>query len=104
MQNLTKRIMIAMLLGALVGVAINGWFKDVEVVNRFLINGLFYVVGAIFVASLKMLVVPLVFVSLVGGSKCARANEHQGHCPVFDYDHDRGLDRAHLGRLDWTGC
>ncbi|MFT4563548.1 MAG: Na+/H+-dicarboxylate symporter [Gammaproteobacteria bacterium] len=67
MQNLTKKIMIAMFLGALVGIAINGWFNDVAVVDRFLTNGLFYVLGAIFVASLKMLVVPLVFVSLVGG-------------------------------------
>ncbi|MDA0824432.1 MAG: dicarboxylate/amino acid:cation symporter [Proteobacteria bacterium] len=67
MQNLTRKIMIAMMLGALVGIAINGWFKDIDTVDRFLTNGVFYVLGAIFIASLKMLVVPLVFVSLVGG-------------------------------------
>jgi Na+/H+-dicarboxylate symporter len=67
MQNLTRKIMFAMLLGALAGIAINQSFSDVDVVAKYLVDGLFFVVGSIFIASLKMLVVPLVFVSLVGG-------------------------------------
>jgi Na+/H+-dicarboxylate symporter len=67
MQNLTKKIMLAMLAGALVGVAINSFLANVAAVDDYLVNGLFYVLGAIFIASLKMLVVPLVFVSLIGG-------------------------------------
>ncbi|MGI9285773.1 MAG: dicarboxylate/amino acid:cation symporter, partial [Pseudomonadales bacterium] len=37
-------------------------------IDTYLIQGLFHVVGVIFIASLKVLVVPLVFVSLVCGS------------------------------------
>lgn len=36
-------------------------------INELLFNGLFFAIGQIFIASLKMLVVPLVFVSLVCG-------------------------------------
>jgi DAACS family dicarboxylate/amino acid:cation (Na+ or H+) symporter len=67
MQNLTQKIMIAMGAGALLGVVVNLLLADVPIVTDYLVNGLLYVVGAIFIASLKMLVVPLVFVSLVGG-------------------------------------
>lgn len=67
MQNLTRKIMIAMAAGALLGVLVNLFLGDLAIVTDYLINGLLYVVGAIFIASLKMLVVPLVFVSLVGG-------------------------------------
>ena len=67
MQNLTKKIMIAMLVGAISGIVINLLLNDVGVISAYLVNGLFYVVGTVFIASLKMLVVPLVFVSLVGG-------------------------------------
>ena len=67
MQNLTRRIMIAMVAGAALGVAINLWLADIGLISRFFVDGLFYVVGSIFISGLKMLVVPLVFVSLVGG-------------------------------------
>jgi Na+/H+-dicarboxylate symporter len=67
MQNLTKKIMIAMLVGAISGIVINLLLNDVGVISDYVVNGLFYVVGTVFIASLKMLVVPLVFVSLVGG-------------------------------------
>jgi len=65
-MSLTMQIMLAMGIGALVGILLNqighiGW------VDTYLINGLFHVFGAIFIAALKMMVVPLVFVSLVGG-------------------------------------
>ena len=59
--------MIAMVAGAITGVIINILLADVGAVNRYLVEGVFYVIGSIFIASLKMLVVPLVFVSLVGG-------------------------------------
>ena len=67
MQNLTKKIMIAMVVGAILGVAINTLFGHIAAITEYLVDGLLYVIGAIFIASLKMLVVPLVFVSLVGG-------------------------------------
>jgi len=67
MQNLTQKIMMAMGAGMLFGVVANMFLLDVVIVNDYLINGLLYVIGSIFIASLKMLVGPLVFVSLVGG-------------------------------------
>jgi DAACS family dicarboxylate/amino acid:cation (Na+ or H+) symporter len=65
-NSLTFQIMLAMVLGALAGIVTHQFF-EVSLVHDYLIFGLFHVVGAIFVASLKMMVVPLVFVSLVGG-------------------------------------
>jgi Na+/H+-dicarboxylate symporter len=74
-MSLTNRILIAMVAGIMVGSGLNlllhspalagaggQWLQDS------LVDGLFDVVGRIFVASLKLLVVPLVFVSLVCGS------------------------------------
>jgi DAACS family dicarboxylate/amino acid:cation (Na+ or H+) symporter len=64
---MTRRIMLAMASGALLGIALNLLIGAEGLLKEYLIDGLLYVVGAIFIASLKMLVVPLVFVSLVGG-------------------------------------
>ena len=65
-QGLTRRILLAMVLGALLGFGLNllggqAWVQD------YLVDGLLHVVGALFVAALKMMVVPLVLVSLVVG-------------------------------------
>ncbi|ASK77678.1 dicarboxylate/amino acid:cation symporter [Paraphotobacterium marinum] len=57
-----------MFLGILAGFIIRNIFSDFQVVDEYIVNGLFNIGGAIFVASLKMLVVPLVFVSLVCGT------------------------------------
>ena len=67
MQNLTRQIMIAMIIGAILGVILNVSAMDVVFIERYVVDGLFYTVGAIFIAALKMLVVPLVLVSLVVG-------------------------------------
>ena len=65
-HSLTRRILLAMVLGALLGFGLNAlggqaWVQD------YLVDGLLHVVGALFVAALKMMVVPLVLVSLVVG-------------------------------------
>ena len=67
MHNLTHRIMLAMASGAMLGIVFNLLLESEGLPREYLVDGLLYVIGAIFVASLKMLVVPLVFVSLVGG-------------------------------------
>jgi Na+/H+-dicarboxylate symporter len=72
-MTLTKKIIIFMVLGALVGMTLN--LTDLNAnaaVDKYLINGLFYVVGQLFILSLKMLVVPLVFVSLFCGTTALR--------------------------------
>ena len=56
-----------MLAGIVVGVALNWAGPAVPWLYALLVEGLFYVVGAAFVALLKLMVVPLVLVSLVCG-------------------------------------
>jgi Na+/H+-dicarboxylate symporter len=74
-MNLTQRILLAMAAAILLGSAtqqlllwpeIPAWLDTV--LNDGLAGGIFYVGGKIFVASLKVLVVPLVFISLVCGT------------------------------------
>jgi Na+/H+-dicarboxylate symporter len=65
-MNLSTKIFIAMILGALCG-GILSLAGNPEWSQIWLIDGLFRVVGQVFIALLKMLVVPLVFVSLICG-------------------------------------
>ncbi len=65
-NTLTRRIVIAMLAGIALGVALNQIGTPAWVQN-FVLDGIFEVVGTLFVSALKMMVVPLVFVSLVVG-------------------------------------
>ena len=67
-KSLTSRVIIGMIAGILTGFAIRSLFADNGFVDAYIVNGLFEVGGKVFVASLKMLVVPLVFVSLVCGT------------------------------------
>ena len=66
-MSFTQRILLSMFAGIVVGLALNIFGPIVPVVNAFLVDGLFYVVGAAFLALLKLMVVPLVLVSLVCG-------------------------------------
>jgi Na+/H+-dicarboxylate symporter len=77
-SNLTKRIVIGMVAGILLGTFLqwlmpNGSDKVVNLylfeisLKAFFVDGVLEVIGQIFMASLRMLVVPLVFVSLVCG-------------------------------------
>ncbi|GEM80176.1 dicarboxylate/amino acid:cation symporter [Vibrio superstes] len=67
-MSLTARVILGMGLGILTGFIIRLAFSENQFINNYLVNGLFDVGGSIFIASLKMLVVPLVFVSLVCGT------------------------------------
>ncbi|MFX0544584.1 dicarboxylate/amino acid:cation symporter [Roseovarius sp. S1116L3] len=64
-MSLTAKIMIAMGLGIVVGVIFNSIQSDF--INTHVVGGFFAMVGKMFVNALKMLVVPLVFFSLIGG-------------------------------------
>lgn len=71
-MSLTKKIILAMLLGLGVGVTLN-WLMagggDLAAwLQLYIVDGAFDTVGQIFVKSLKLLVVPLVFVSLICGA------------------------------------
>ncbi|WP_340120672.1 dicarboxylate/amino acid:cation symporter [Methylobacter svalbardensis] len=66
-MSISIKILIAMGVGLIFGSLINVFFSEVVFVQTYLVNGLFYVVGAAFVNALKMLVVPLVTFSLICG-------------------------------------
>ena len=66
-SKLTQKILIGMILGITLGsilnyAAVGGW------VQSFLVEGVIEAGGRIFLSSLKLLVVPMVFVSLVAGA------------------------------------
>ncbi len=65
-QSLTRRILIAMFLGIFFGSLINLFASD-SFLQHYFIDGICFVIGQLYVNSLKMMVVPLVFVSLVNG-------------------------------------
>lgn len=67
-MSLTKRVLLGMFIGIVTGFVLRTFFADSSFVNDYIVNGMFEIGGAIFVASLKMLVVPLIFVSLVCGT------------------------------------
>ncbi len=67
-SDLTKTILLAMFFGGLLGGILNIFFMENPFVSVFLVGNVFDVIGQIFINSLKMLVVPLVFISLVCGT------------------------------------
>ena len=84
-MSLTRKIVTAMLLGMLVGVILNILFSSslisqpsIEWLHTNLVFGLFDTVGQIFVRSLKLLVVPLVLVSLICGVSSLGNNSRMG--------------------------
>ena len=66
-MSITTKILIAMSIGLVTGSLINTFAHDIAFVQTYLVHGLFHVMGAAFINSLKMLVVPLVTVSLICG-------------------------------------
>ena len=67
-MNLTVRILIGMAAGVLVGLAVQGFTSDGHWIQAVLIQDVFDAGGKVFIASLRLMVVPLVLVSLVCGS------------------------------------
>lgn len=66
--GLTTVIFIALIAGAVTGTIINNFFMHIDVVNKVIVEGIFYVIGQGFISLMKMLVVPLVFCSIVCGA------------------------------------
>ncbi len=68
-MSLTVKVLLGMALGIIIGLIINltGINADDGFINTYIVNGLFHIVGKMFVNALKMLVVPLVFFSLICG-------------------------------------
>ena len=66
--SLTARILLAMVFGLIFGLVLKYLLPSSGFIQSYIIDGLFQIIGKIFIDSLKMLVVPLVFVSLVCGT------------------------------------
>lgn len=68
-MTLTQKVVLAMILGIVVGLGINlgGLNTEGSFTQEYIVGGLFYVLGKMFITALKMLVVPLVFFSLISG-------------------------------------
>ena len=84
-MSLTNRILLAMVLGISLGSILEvvlGGLDPESGLYGFLYNGLvmgvFDVLGRIFIASLKLLVVPLVLVSLICGMAALGASSRMG--------------------------
>ncbi|MDG2018006.1 MAG: dicarboxylate/amino acid:cation symporter [Porticoccaceae bacterium] len=84
-MSITQRIVMAMLLGLLCGALLNimlstGIFPETVTawLENSIVNGLFDTIGQIFVRSLKLLVVPLVFISLICGVSSLGNNSRMG--------------------------
>ncbi|MCF6807955.1 dicarboxylate/amino acid:cation symporter [Thiotrichales bacterium 19S9-12] len=66
-KGLTKKILIGILLGLIVGLALHP-FAQQSWIHNYLTTGIFDTVGTIFITLMKMLVVPLIFISIVCGA------------------------------------
>lgn len=67
-MNLTVRILIGMVSGIVVGLLIQFSTSPEAWIQTFIVHGILDTGGTLFVASLRLMVVPLVFVSLVCGA------------------------------------
>ena len=83
-HQLSASILLSLIIGGILGSLLKP-FSHVVWVQEFLINGLFDLGGQVFIASLRMLVVPLVFFSLV--------------CGVSNLDHIKRLSSLGLKTL-----
>ena len=66
--GLTSKILIGMGAGIILGLLLRNLFPDSHFINEYITGGVLHVIGTVFVSGLKMLVVPLVFISLVCGT------------------------------------
>ena len=66
--GLTTKIFIALIVGSLCGVILHSYIPASDIRDKFLIEGLFYIVGNGFLRLMQMLVVPLVFCSIACGA------------------------------------
>ena len=67
-MNLTVRILVGMAAGVLFGLAVQAFTSDDHWIQTVLVQDVFDAGGKVFIASLRLMVVPLVLVSLVCGS------------------------------------
>ncbi len=66
-MNFTKKVLLSMVSGILLGVLINIFILPNHLVDSILINQIFHTISSLFLVLLKMIVLPLIFVSIISG-------------------------------------
>ncbi|MFA7534423.1 MAG: cation:dicarboxylase symporter family transporter, partial [Tissierellaceae bacterium] len=66
-MSLTSKVLVGLIVGLITGIIVFNLPKGV-LKDDILINGLFQLLGQVFLRGIMMLVVPLVFISLVNGA------------------------------------
>ena len=66
-MSFTKQVLISMVAGIFVGLIINFYFISYTFIESFLIGDIFSTISSLFLILLKMIVLPLIFVSIVSG-------------------------------------
>ena len=66
--SLTTKVLVGMIAGLATGLLVRTFLGDSLFVSQYITDGVFHVIGQIFISSLKMLVVPLIFTSIVCGT------------------------------------
>lgn len=66
-MSFTKKVLFSMVAGIVVGLLINNFFLPNQLIESILINQVFHTISSIFLILLKMIVLPLIFVSIISG-------------------------------------
>ena len=66
-MSFTKKVLFSMVTGIIVGVLINNFFLPSYFIESILINQVLHTISSLFLILLKMIVLPLIFVSIISG-------------------------------------
>ena len=66
-MSFTKKVLISMLSGIIAGILINNFLLPNDFIEYYLINQIFFTISSLFLILLKMIVLPLIFVSIISG-------------------------------------
>ena len=66
-MSFTKKVLFSMVFGILLGIIINNFFPPNDLIESILINQIFHTISSLFLILLKMIVLPLIFVSIISG-------------------------------------
>ena len=67
-MSFTKKILFAMAAGIIIGIILNLYLSNDNVIKDFLISNIFETISVLFLSLLKMIVLPLIFVSIICGT------------------------------------
>jgi len=66
-MSFTKKVLYSMVAGIIVGILINNFFTTSYIIESILVGQIFHTISSLFLILLKMIVLPLIFVSIISG-------------------------------------